>query len=162
MNQIIQPNQPTTRKYQTPTFRSLFPAAQILKSRIPRHIAIKHVTKNLETQFNKRFIKNLSTHALTDQDLAIITRGLSFIPSSRNESTMTLQKYAYAFKRRINMQHYFHNNQFQKQNNKDHQFTTRSTWELPHKNYQSLLQYFEKINTEIQRNTRFKKLETNT
>ena len=75
-------------------------------------------------------IVNLSNHQLTPADAAILSKGLSFIPTPQISKTPILEA-ANAFSRRLKLHNYFNERQWLKNSYSKQSFTGKSEWSPP-------------------------------
>ena len=84
----------------------------------------RHQTTHRET--NEQFLKNFSSHQLTDNQVSVISKGLKFIPTPVTDETkirhQLLQDFE-QFARRMRLQYIFHG-----QKKEPHPFHVKSNW----------------------------------
>jgi len=79
------------------------------------------------TPNNDRYIKNLSNIALTDNDKALLSKGLKYIPTPpKLASNKSLMRDFNKFTRTMCLKHIFANSQ-----SKPHPFHVKSSWQPP-------------------------------
>ena len=99
------------------------------------------------TESRKQHIKNLSDKQFTDEQIALLSRGLKFIPTPvTNEDFIrhNLLKDFNLFARRMRLQHIFHGKE-----NKQHPFYVKSTWEPPVQQSVALETFLEEVKFEL-------------
>ena len=82
-----------------------------------------------ERETNENFLKNFSSHQLTDNQVSVISKGLKFIPTPMTDEIKTrhqlLQDFE-QFRRRIRLQYIFHG-----KNKEPYPFHVKSNWIPP-------------------------------
>ena len=95
---------------------------------------------------NERYIKNLSSQALTNNEVKLLSRGLKFIPTPPvPSSNKTLLKDFDHFARTMRLKYMF----AKKQKTSAHPFHVKSTWQPPVQNSVALENYLEETKLEI-------------
>ena len=64
-----------------------------------------------ERELNEKFLRNFSTHQLSDDQVNVLSRGLTFIPTPVTNKTIIRQQLSLDFKqftRRMHLQYIFH------------------------------------------------------
>ena len=82
-----------------------------------------------ERELNKKFLKNLSTDQLSDDQVNVLSRGLKFIPTPVTNKTIIRRQLLRDFEqfaRRMRLQYIFHG-----QNKESHPFHVKSNWMPP-------------------------------
>ena len=120
------------RNYKPASYRTLYPHLTHLTKR-PTSLSFHQFTKRCINEstsvFHKKFITNLSTHTITDHQLNVLKRGLSFIPTPTHnaqiiDTAISQTNHLY------NLQKYFHD-RAPLQTARPHPFHTRSSWSPP-------------------------------
>ena len=95
---------------------------------------------------NERYIKNLSSQALTNDEVKLVSRGLKFIPTPPVPSSdKPLLKDFDDFARTMRLKYMF----AKKRKTSAHPFHVKSTWQPPVQNSIALENYFEETKLEI-------------
>ena len=105
----------------------------------------KQLTHHTRAQ-NERYIKNLSSQALTNNEVKLLSRGLKFIPTPPvPSSNKSLLKDFDHFARTMRLKYMF----AKKQKTSAHPFHVKSTWQPPVQNSVALENYLEETKLEI-------------
>lgn len=122
------------------------------KHNVPKaNIANKKRTKHqkeskIQTEANKKHIKNLSNKELADDQINSPATGLKFIPTPATDQTQIKRQLLCdfnMFSRTMRLQYIFHGT-----NNKPHPFHVKSTWEQPIQSI-TLESYLEEVKSEL-------------
>ena len=145
MNGNLNTDAPTKRKYKIPTIHTLFPNSPWLcNKKIHFNRRSKLTLSHHKQLFNRRLIRNLSTKSLSTHETNILSLGLSFVPTAKNDAT-TLRHDIQRFIHTINRQHFFKSNEILRQ--PIHPFHTPSTWTAPPTNEASLTRFIQNLST---------------
>ena len=93
---------------------------------------------NIITNKNHRFIKNLSSHNLTNTEMNVLGKGLKFIPTPKCPNRINLLQDANKFIRRMRLRYIRRHKKIQK-----HKFKRKSEWTPPTKENTRLENYLE-------------------
>jgi hypothetical protein len=103
---------------------------------------------NKETQaFTKRVVTNISKLVLTETDMTLLGKGLSFTPCPKRPKDEIIKECLDEFKRRMNLKWHF-----RKTNRKTNNFPylkRRSGWNPPESKNTKMVEYFSKITEDI-------------
>ena len=100
-----------------------------------------------ERELNGKFLKNLSTHQLSDDQVNVLSRGLKFIPTPVTNKTIIRRQLLQDFKqfaRRMRLQYIFHG-----QDKEPHPFHVKSNWMPPVQQSVTLESYLESVKTQL-------------
>ena len=122
-----------------------------------RHKNATHRHKTTHRETSEKFLKNFSSHQLTDNQVSVISKGLKFIPTPLTDDTkirhQLLQDFEH-FARRMCLQYIFHG-----QNKEPHPFHVKSRWIPPVQPSVALESYLESVKVQL---TKIKQLSLNT
>ena len=106
-----------------------------------------HRRQTAQRETNKKFLKNFSSHQLTDNQVSVISKGLKFIPTPVTDETkirhQLLQDFE-QFARRMRLQYIFHG-----QNKEPHPFHVKSNWIPPVQPSVTLESYLESVKVQL-------------
>ena len=105
----------------------------------------RHQTTHRET--NEQFLKNFSSHQLTDNQVSVISKGLKFIPTPVADETKIRHQLVQDFEqfpRRMRLQYIFHG-----QNKEPHPFHVKSNWIPPVQPSVALESYLESVKVQL-------------
>ena len=106
-----------------------------------------HRRQTAQRETNKKFLKNFSSHQLTDNQVSVISKGLKFIPTPVTDETkirhQLLQDFE-QFARRMRLQYIFHG-----QNKEPHPFHVKSNWIPPVQPSVALESYLESVKVQL-------------
>ena len=111
-----------------------------------------------ERELNEKFLRNLSTHQLSDDQVNVLSRGLKYIPTPvTNKTTMRRQllRDCEQFARRMHLQYIFHG-----KDKEPHPFHVKSNWMPPVQQSIALESYLESVKAQLA-NIRVKKPKNN-
>jgi len=115
------------------------------KRSLRRNSLNKLLTHNTRAQ-NKRYIKNLSNQALSNDEVKLLSRGLKFIPTPPvPSSNKSLLKDFDIFARTMRLKYMF----AYKWKTSAHPFQVKSTWQPPVQNSVALENYLEETKLEL-------------
>jgi len=100
-----------------------------------------------ERELNEKFLKNLSTHQLSNDQVKVLSRGLKFIPTPVTNKTIIRRQLLQDFKqfaRRMRLQYIFHG-----QDKEPHPFHVKSNWMPPVQQSITLESYLESVKTQL-------------
>ena len=100
-----------------------------------------------ERELNEKFLRNLSTHQLSDDQVNVLSRGLKFIPTPVTNKTIIRRQLLPDFEqfaRRMRLQYIFHG-----QNKEPHPFHVKSNWMPPVQQSIALESYLESVKTQL-------------
>ena len=100
-----------------------------------------------ERELNEKFLRNLSTHQLSDDQVNVLSRGLKFIPTPVTNKTIIRRQLLRDFEhfaRRMRLQYIFHG-----QNKEPHPFHVKSNWMPPVQQSIALESYLESVKTQL-------------
>ena len=100
-----------------------------------------------ERELNEKFLRNLSTHQLSDDQVNVLSRGLKFIPTPvTNKTTIRRQllRDFEQFARRMRLQYIFHG-----QDKEPHPFHVKSNWMPPVQQSIALESYLESVKPQL-------------
>ena len=100
-----------------------------------------------ERELNEKFLRNLSTHQLSDDQVNVLSRGLKFIPTPVTNKTIIRRQLLRDFEhfaRRMRLQYIFHG-----QNKEPHPFHVKSNWMPPVQQSITLESYLESVKTQL-------------
>ena len=120
----LEPTPPLKCIYAPPSRKVLFPLNQCKSS------FRKFTTNSIKaytSQYNKNIIHNLSDHILTEDELSVLTKGLSFVPTQKKTFKQDTNKSWNKFKTRMLTEYFFRNNI----HDKISPFKKKSTWTPP-------------------------------
>ena len=100
----LEPTPPLKRIYTPPSIKLVFPINQC-KSSFRRFTA--NSIKTYTSQYNKNRIHNLSDHILAEDELSVLTKGLSFVPTPTKTFKQDTNRYWNKFKTRMLTQYIF-------------------------------------------------------
>lgn len=101
----------------------------------------------LKTQFNQRYIKNLSNCQITTDQISLLSKGLKFIQTPVLEENRIRQQLLLDFKqfaRRMRLRYIFHNKE-----SEQHPFHVKSHWEPPVQQSVALETYLEEVKAQL-------------
>ena len=117
----------------------------ISQKRSTKRKASRNQYKNKLRTTNEKFIKNMSTTNLTDQEIALLAKGLKFIPTpEKPASQKNLIRDFNCFARSMRLKYIFANSK-----SNPHPFYVRSNWQPPPQPSVPLENYFEQTKLEI-------------
>ena len=105
----------------------------------------RHQTTHRET--NEQFLKNFSSHQLTDNQVSVISKGLKFIPTPVADETKIRHQLVQDFEqfpRRMRLQYIFYG-----QNKEPHPFHVKSNWIPPVQPSVALESYLESVKVQL-------------
>ena len=106
-----------------------------------------HRRQTTQRESNEKFLKNFSSHQLTDNQVSVISKGLKFIPTPVTDETkirhQLLQDFE-QFARRMRLQYIFHG-----QNKEPHPFHVKSNWIPPVQPSVALESYLESVKVQL-------------
>lgn len=100
-----------------------------------------------ERELNEIFLRNLSTHQLSDDQVNVLSRGLKYIPTPvTNKTTMRRQllRDFEQFARRMHLQYIFHG-----KDKEPHPFHVKSNWMPPVQQSIALESYLENVKAQL-------------
>ena len=100
-----------------------------------------------ERELNEKFLRNLSTHQLSDDQVNVLSKGLKFIPTPvTNKTTIRRQllRDFEQFARRMRLQYIFHG-----QDKEPHPFHVKSNWMPPVQQSIALESYLESVKAQL-------------
>ena len=100
-----------------------------------------------EREINEKFLKNLSSHELNDNQVSVLSKGLKFIPTPATNETKIRQQLLRDFEqfaRRMRLQYIFHG-----LNKEPHPFHVKSKWMPPVQPSVALESYLENVKTQL-------------
>ena len=100
-----------------------------------------------ERELNEKFLRNLSTHQLSDDQVNVLSKGLKFIPTPVTNKTIIRRQLLRDFElfaRRMRLQYIFHG-----QNKERHPFHVKSNWMPPVQQSIALESYLESVKTRL-------------
>ena len=100
----LEPTPPLKRIYTPPSIKVLFPLNQCKSSF--RKFAANSI-KAYTSQYNKNIIHNFSDHILTEDELSVLTKGLSFVPIPTKTFKQGTNRFWNKFKTRMLTQYFF-------------------------------------------------------
>ena len=113
-----------------------------------------HRRQTAQRETNEKFLKNFSSHQLTDNQVSVISKGLKFIPTPVADQTkirhQLLQDFE-QFARRMRLQYIFHG-----QNKEPHPFHVKSNWIPPVQPAVALASYLESVKVQLAKITTIK------
>ena len=117
-----------------------------------------HRRQTTQREINEKFLKNFSSHQLTDNQVSMISKGLKFIPTpvtdERKIRHQLLQDFE-QFARRMRLQYIFHG-----QNKEPHPFHVKSNWIPPVQQSVAFANIFmAEFETKLIRQSRIKPIE---
>ena len=98
-------------------------------------------------ELNEKFLRNLSTHQLSDDQVNVLSRGLKYIPTPvTNKTTMRRQllRDCEQFARRMHLQYIFHG-----KDKEPHPFQVKSNWMPPVQQSIALESYLESVKAQL-------------
>ena len=104
-------------------------------------------TNRINTQFNQRYIKNLSNCKMTTDQINLLSKGLNFIQTPVLEENRIRQQLLLDFKqfaRRMRLRYIFHNKE-----SEQHPFHVKSNWEPPVQQSVALETYLEEVKVQL-------------
>lgn len=104
-------------------------------------------TNRINTQFNQRYIKNLSNCKMTTDQINLLSKGLNFIQTPVLEENRIRQQLLLDFKqfaRRMRIRYIFHNKE-----SEQHPFHVKSNWEPPVQQSVALETYLEEVKVQL-------------
>ena len=120
----LEPTPLLKRIYTPPSVKVLFPLNQC-KSSFPKFTA--NSIKAYTSQYNKNITHNLPDYILTVEELSVLTKGLSFVPSPTKTFKQDTNRSWNKFKTRMLTQYFFRNNI----HDKISPFKKKSSWTPP-------------------------------
>ena len=138
----LQPTPPLKRIYTPPSVKVLFPLNQC-KSSFRKFTA--NSIKAYTSQYNKNIIHNFSDHILTEDELSVLTKGLSFVPNPTKTFKQDTNRSWNKFKTRMLTQYFFRNNI----HGKISPFKKKSSWTLPPCNNPNLTNFFTRTEQDL-------------
>ena len=103
----LAPTLPFKRIYKPPSIKVLSPLNQC-KSSFRKFTA--NFIKAYTSQYNKNIIRNFSDHIVTEDELSVLTKGLSFVPTPTKTFKQNTNRSWNKFKTRMLTQYFFRNN----------------------------------------------------
>ena len=103
----LEPTLPLKRMYTPPSIKVLFPLNQC-KSSFRKFTS--NSIKAYTSQYNKNIMHNLSVHILTEDELSVLTKGLSFVPTPTKTFKQDTNRSWNKFKTHMLTQYFFRNN----------------------------------------------------
>ena len=100
-----------------------------------------------EREVNEKFLKNLSSHQLSDDQVNVLSRGLKFIPTPTTNKTIIRRQLLRDFEqfaRTMHLQYIFHG-----KNKEPHPFHVKSNWMPPVQQSIALESYLESVKTQL-------------
>ena len=100
-----------------------------------------------ERELNEKFLRNLSTHQLSDDQVNVLSRVLKFIPTPVTNKIIIRRQLLRDFEqfaRRMRLQYIFHG-----QNKEPHPFHVKSNWMPPVQQSIALESYLESVKTQL-------------
>ena len=116
----------------------------ISQKRSRKRKANKNQYKNKLRTHNEKFIKNMSNKDLTDQETALLAKGLKFIPTPPPASHKSLLRDFNTFTRSMRLKY-----TFAKSKSNPHPFHVKSSWQPPPQQSVALENYLERTKLEI-------------
>ena len=104
-------------------------------------------TNRINTQFNQRYIKNLSNCKMTTDQINLLSKGLNFIQTPVLEENRIRQQLLLDFKqfaRQMRLRYIFHNKE-----SEQHPFHVKSNWEPPVQQSVALETYLEEVKVQL-------------
>ena len=132
---ILEPTPPLKRIYTLPSTIVLFPLNQCKSSF--RKFAANSV-KAYTSQYNKNIIHNLSDPILTEDELSVFTKVLTFVPTLTKSFKQDTNRSWNKFKTRMLTQYFFLNNI----HDKISPFKKKSSWTPPPSDNPKLTNFF--------------------
>ena len=120
------------RNYRPASFRTLYPHLTYLTKKpysLQFYAFSKRCISNSADTFHTKFITNRSSHPITDHQLNVLRKGLSFIPTPTSNAhiiDVAISQTNHIY----NLHKYFHDRE-PYQHNRTHPFHIRSTWTPP-------------------------------
>ena len=112
-----------------------------------RQKSATHRRQTTQREINEKFLKNFSSHQLTDNQVSVISKGLKFIPTPVTDEKkirhQLLQDFE-QFARRMRLQYIFHG-----QNKEPHPFHVKSNWIPPVQRSVALESYLESVKVQL-------------
>ena len=119
---------------------------RVIKKRSRRRNSLNKVLNHYTRAQNERYIKNLSSQALTNGEVKLLSRDLKFIPTPPvPSSNKPLLKEFDHFGRTMRLKYMF----AKEQKTSAHPFHVKSTWQPPIQNSVALETYLEETKLEI-------------
>ena len=139
---ILEPTPPLKRIYTPPSIKVLFPLNQY-KSSFRKFTA--NSIKAYTSQYNKNIIHNLSDHILTEDELSVLTKGLSFVPTPTKTFKQDTNRSWNKFKTHMLTQYFFRNNI----HDKISPFKRKSSWTPPPSDNPTLTNFFTRTEQDL-------------
>ena len=139
------------RNYITPSIKSLYPNSKWWKCKKTNHNKkIRLILNDNKKKFHQNMIHNFSNHTLSNDDISLLQKGLSFVPtptSNLNKQRQETYKETENLKQRINRTIFFN---IHKQQPKFHPFKLKSSWQAPNTNHPNITNFFNNLFTNIE------------
>ena len=119
-------SQSNTRNYHPPSIKKLFP--NYFQNNVNYATAIKTALQANKEHYNHIYITNLSNQQISPTQLAVLHKGLSFVPHPTNNNALSFKSAFQHLDRQLRNTMYF--NEHCRQNQR-HPFHTSSTWQSP-------------------------------